>query len=258
MNDTQDSATGQPSGGWTRIYNGAIERAKEVGPAAFLVYAVIAKHTDSECRAWPGIDRLAEITGLSNRWIKRSIKTLEAVGWIRVLRSRGSRNVYSLPPVESREPQFPSTNVSREPQCTTVVNSSSPGSEVECTTVVNSSSPEQDPRTRPKNKTQGTRPKRGCAAEVVFPSELDSEAFRTAWDRWTTHRKEIRHPLTPTSVEMQLKELAGWGEERAIAAIEHSIKKGWQGIFEPKEDKKNAKHDQAGAIYNGQPKFESF
>jgi hypothetical protein len=34
---------------------------------------------------------------------------------------------------------------------------------------------------------------------------------------------------------MQLKKLAAWGEERAIAAINLSIEKNWEGIFEPKQ-----------------------
>jgi hypothetical protein len=60
-----------------------------------------------------------------------------------------------------------------------------------------------------------------------------SPAFRAVWDEWKKHRKEKRKPLTPTSVNRQLKELAGWGPDRAIAAIQHSITKGWTGIFEP-------------------------
>ena len=32
---------------------------------------------------------------------------------------------------------------------------------------------------------------------------------------------------------MQLAKLADMGEERAIAALKHSMTNGWQGIFEP-------------------------
>jgi len=74
---------------------------------------------------------------------------------------------------------------------------------------------------------------RGCAASVVsIPTELDSDVFREAWERWTAHRKEIKKKLTPTTTAAQLKRLAAWGEARAVAAIERSIEAGWTGIFE--------------------------
>jgi hypothetical protein len=76
----------------------------------------------------------------------------------------------------------------------------------------------------------------GPRAEVIpqFPDVLQTDAFKAAWARWVKHRKEIRKPLTETSIETQLKEFSEWGEARSIAAIEFTIKKGWQGLAEPK------------------------
>jgi hypothetical protein len=65
-----------------------------------------------------------------------------------------------------------------------------------------------------------------------IPPELDIPAFRVAWDEWIQHRKEKGKPLTPSTASKQLKEVSAWGQERAIAAIDFSILKGWQGIFE--------------------------
>jgi hypothetical protein len=59
--------------------------------------------------------------------------------------------------------------------------------------------------------------------------------FKEAWGRWTAHRKEIKKTLTPTTTAAQLKKLASWGVDRAIAAIDHSIEAGWTGIFEEKK-----------------------
>lgn len=39
---------------------------------------------------------------------------------------------------------------------------------------------------------------------------------------------------------MSLKTLAAMGEKRAIAAIQHSIVQGYQGIFEPKKGLRNS------------------
>ncbi len=62
---------------------------------------------------------------------------------------------------------------------------------------------------------------------------LKTDAFRDAWSDWENHRKEIKKPLTKTSVKRQIRLLESWGERRGIAAIHHTILKGWTGIREP-------------------------
>ena len=71
---------------------------------------------------------------------------------------------------------------------------------------------------------------------VVFeiPENLQNEKFIATWKKWTTHRKEIKKPITKTAGEQQLKQLSVWGTERAVSAIETSIANSWQGIFENK------------------------
>ena len=68
---------------------------------------------------------------------------------------------------------------------------------------------------------------------IEIPDGLNTPEFVTAWDRWKTHRTEIKKRLTPTQTASQLKKLEGWGIARALAAIDHSITNGWQGLFEP-------------------------
>jgi len=68
---------------------------------------------------------------------------------------------------------------------------------------------------------------------LVLPFE--SHEFAEAWHRWTKYRKEIKKPITPTMAESQLKNLAAMGEGRAIAMIENTISKGWQGLREEVE-----------------------
>lgn len=81
------------------------------------------------------------------------------------------------------------------------------------------------------------------ASEAFFPEALDTNDFRDAWRAWCKHRKEIRKPLTPTQCESQLAQLAGWGIERATAAIHHTITMGWQGLREPDGLKKSTAND---------------
>ena len=115
------------AGTWNRIDHGASERSSELGASAFQVYVAIARYANDQRRAWPGIARLSAMTGLSARWIRHAIRLLEKTGWLVVDRQPGNRNIYILPPIKSREPQFPTPELSKEPQFTTPGNPSSPG-----------------------------------------------------------------------------------------------------------------------------------
>ena len=72
--------------------------------------------------------------------------------------------------------------------------------------------------------------------DVLLDSDhaFASEVFRGVWWDFVRHRLEIRKPLKPTSTKLCLEELKAMGEERAIAALKHTMAKGWQGIQEPK------------------------
>lgn len=65
------------------------------------------------------------------------------------------------------------------------------------------------------------------------PLPFDSAGFRDAWNLFEQHRREIRKPLTKTATDLTFDQLSKIGEVRAIAAIRHTIQKGWQGIREP-------------------------
>jgi len=93
-----------------------------------------------------------------------------------------------------------------------------------------------------KNKpiTQNPEPTLGLTPGVnptLIPQDLNTPEFIEAWKNWVQHRKEIKKPLTEKSVEMQMKEFAAWGASKAIGAIKHTIKMGWQGIRCPDENK---------------------
>lgn len=66
-----------------------------------------------------------------------------------------------------------------------------------------------------------------------MPEPLNSGEFENTWIAWYKHLLELGKPLTQTTGDMQLKQLAEWGQQRAIAAIEHSITRGWRSIHEP-------------------------
>jgi uncharacterized protein YdaU (DUF1376 family) len=70
---------------------------------------------------------------------------------------------------------------------------------------------------------------------VIIKGPKVPEWLKSSWCEWEQHRKEKKAKLTPKSIEKQLKMLIEAGPERAIAAINYSIRNGWIGIFEEKK-----------------------
>jgi len=70
----------------------------------------------------------------------------------------------------------------------------------------------------------------------TIPDALSGNSFAAAWDRWLKHRVEIQKPVTQSSGDQSLAELASWGIPRALAAIDHTIARGWKNLVEPTGD----------------------
>jgi hypothetical protein len=88
----------------------------------------------------------------------------------------------------------------------------------------------------PTGKGKGKEIGKGISKEEEKENEIlpfGSADFALFWRNWNQHLKEKKKPLKPTTRKMQLAKLAEMGEERAIAALKHSMTNGWQGIFEP-------------------------
>ena len=86
----------------------------------------------------------------------------------------------------------------------------------------------------PSNKTETNKTKKEKVSFDFADADLQRE-----WEAWQQHRIEMHKPITPTARGRQVMFIASIGKERAIAAIRHSIQKGWTGIFEaPARDQK--------------------
>ena len=68
---------------------------------------------------------------------------------------------------------------------------------------------------------------------IPIPAELDTPEFAQAWADWKEHLRQKRKPMKPLQEAKLLSTWAANGVERTIAAINHSIANGWQGLFEP-------------------------
>ncbi len=77
---------------------------------------------------------------------------------------------------------------------------------------------------------------------------LKNKDFYDKWADFCDHRKEIKCPLTCKAAKATLEDCATWGAVVACVALHNSVKNGWRGVFEPKQEDmptgtlKNRKH----------------
>jgi hypothetical protein len=83
---------------------------------------------------------------------------------------------------------------------------------------------------------------------IAYPENLKTEEFKAAWVEWVSHRKQLKKPLTATSVKRQLSKLSEMGPDRATKAILFSILNGWTGIYEEKQVPASGQRPQAPAV----------
>jgi hypothetical protein len=76
--------------------------------------------------------------------------------------------------------------------------------------------------------------------EIVLPKVLDSPEVRSALDRFIRHRREIKKPVTPTSLERILATASKHSASEVIESLDKSVASGWQGIFF--DERKNGKN----------------
>lgn len=66
---------------------------------------------------------------------------------------------------------------------------------------------------------------------------LCTPRFLEAWVSYRNHRRQLGdRPLTQAAETAALAKLTGWGIDRAVAALEHTVAMGWKNIREPERD----------------------
>jgi hypothetical protein len=94
------------------------------------------------------------------------------------------------------------------------------------------------------------KPDKGKPVQALpeLPLSLQTVAMKSAWADWLEHRRQKRKPVTRLAAERNHEEFMAWGEKRAIAAINHSIKHDYQGIYEPGKNGPAPPSPSAGSI----------
>jgi len=69
----------------------------------------------------------------------------------------------------------------------------------------------------------------------VFPSELDTDECRAAWDRWLAYkRKKGQAYKSPDTQRQALLSAAPHGAEAFVKSLETAIRNNWAGFFPEK------------------------
>jgi Helix-turn-helix domain len=76
----------------------------KIGSAAIMVYVAMAIHAGRDGRCWPSVPRIVGITRLSRMTVKRALKRLSDMGWIRREFHPGKSTIYHLKSGITRSP----------------------------------------------------------------------------------------------------------------------------------------------------------
>ena len=206
-----------------------------LSPAEMRVMVHFCRRADNKSGiAWPSYESMVAITRMSKSTIRRAIEELKRRELIQAIGKpfAGSCRYKVLPIVPPEGQKEVSNSSTREPiEAAPIVSPENCNSSISLPPIV----PPEGQEGNPKKEVQRRKSKAGDPVDSI-PLPFTSKEFAEAWENWKRHRKEIKKKLTETSVIMQFQDLTDIGEPRAIAAINHSIKKGWQGIYEEKSN----------------------
>lgn len=240
-------------GRFVKIPLHVLER-EDLTAAAKLVYSVIVNRIGSNTTAWPGLGALAKAAGLHRNTVHRAVTELVNADLIAVEHRSGLRgarrersNVYKMVTLnvtkKGTSPTSPKRVCHQNGDVDVTKKVTLNDSNV-TKMVTDLDKGKEDPITRPKKKARARDPWTDAQAQMTG-NTLRTDAFQAAWLSWVEYRRQAGKRLTAATIAKQVKRLESWGHDDAIRAIERSIENGWQGLFEPKEQKRDGKAVQA-------------
>lgn len=170
-----------PASGWFWIDNKVLDMLSTIGPTAFIVYAILARHANVNRKCHPGLTTIARMAGMKTKKpVLQALKVLARNRFIAINRKRSktgvhSHNEYTLLPIDTGD----STAGGSVPEDTTppglVVSPGIPGSVLGDTR----GSVPQDTRTRliqqdPLNKKEDCNE---AASRPSLPATIDQHVF---------------------------------------------------------------------------------
>jgi hypothetical protein len=224
------------------IFNPLIrEHMRKLDPMKLRVLLAYLVHADDAMTCYPSIGKLAQITGRDRRAIFRATEWLTSNGYLCTIQAGGGRFTtkrrVTLPPVVTTTTGYEHHGV--VVTTTTAPVATDTTAAVATTTTLT---------TKGTSKRTAKKTDQG-AAVAALPLPFDSDAFKAAWLMFQDHRRELRKPMKITGAELILKDLGAMTESDAIAAIQRSVKFGYQGIFADKRTTTTKPSKRAGEFH---------
>lgn len=201
-------------------------------PTGKLVLLALADFADEVGHCWPGMSRLQEMTGLSERAVRTNLRALEAEGTIRTERGdgRGHTSRYALL-INQRGQQMPPFGDGERGQQMPERGHEVPerGHEVP-------QRGQQMPPNRKEPPITVSEPKKGVAlrAPAVPSVTLPDWMPAKAWNLYCRHRERIgKKTWTPDAIALTVRELGKFRDDGMDPAevLEQSVANGWRGVF---------------------------
>jgi hypothetical protein len=196
--------------------------------AEFRVYCCLASRADKDTRiAWPEAKTIARDCCMAMNSVWPTLKALEEKQLLRRMPKpfAGSNRYQVLEPIGPKDAPIEAAPIEPKDIPIEAAQSDQKAYHQSDQKRYCQSDQKRYREGKPKNANQGMLTNKG---ELPF----SSDEFREAWNDWEQHRREIKKPLTSTSVRYQLKDLAALGEAEAIAKLTRSITSGWQGMYD--------------------------
>lgn len=181
----------------------------------------------SSDQAWPSIEYLVQRTGSSRSTVLRSLETLVNLKVIEVIKRPNRTNTYKLLGCQSDTPMVSE----RHPHGITVT------------------PPQYQSDTQTYNEPIKNLPRtnKKPAPKFELPVALNTPEFKAAWEGYREMRKAIKKPLTARAMTLVINKIELWGHDLAIEALDRSTTNNWQGVFDPRESRDQAKSKPAQA-----------
>lgn len=181
----------------------------------------------SSDQAWPSVEYLVERTGMSRCSVMRAVQTLVNFKLVEVERRPNRTNIYRICKSHCETP---------------VVSERDHGS-------LRERPPQSQSETQtykePRKNLSGTNKK--PAVKFELPVALNTPEFKAAWEGYREMRKAIKKPLTARAMSLVINKVELWGHDLAIEALDRSTTSNWQGVFDPRESRDQAKSKPAQA-----------
>jgi phage replication O-like protein O len=239
---------------YTQIPNIVLDSLRDLTESETKIMLVICRQTFGWHRGKSKLSRstLSAMTGISDNSVKAGIDGLMARHWVSRHPEKNSFN-YAVnleeiqPPEEAEmEDEDPSKFAGETPQNLPPLEATEPlkicGGDpskfaVDTLKICGENPSKFAPHKRKKESSKENRKKESLSSgDFVFPSHLQTDAFRKVWEEWIQLRSKLKSIVGPKAFfQRQIdRELTPLSEEQAIACVEKSLSSQWRGLFPEK------------------------